>query len=220
MNMTTVSSINMDIPNISHYSTLLSVPISKAFQYYSDLESYRIRYPNYCMNVEKIGDYTENTVKTRELWNVYLGDDVEHIVVYLKYTLSQPTKILYEITDSSYKSLIGIKSGILLDERENKQTALEYNNVLLDAMSFPPHSKESDTYSELIDYFTVKDCIHLENKQLEPFKEGQLCTKCFRGRLQLPRTEEIYQDRRIKKKLIFWECNRCDFRWRQTILQA
>lgn len=81
---------------------------------------------------------------------------------------------------------------------------------------FPPHSKKSDTYDELIDYFTIKDCIYLENKPLEPFKDGQLCTKCFKGNLQAPRSEKIYQVKNFKRKVIFWECDRCGFHWRGT----
>jgi hypothetical protein len=88
--------------------------VSKTFQYYSDVELYPKRYPEYCGKVEKIEEIDSN-FKTRELWYIGLSNDVSHIVVYLKYTLSPPTKILYEVTDSTYEKLKGIKSGIVLE---------------------------------------------------------------------------------------------------------
>ena len=46
---------------------------------------------------------------------------------------------------------------------------------------------------------------------MEPFKEGQLCTKCFKGRLQTPRNKGISQEDGYKRKITFWECDRCGF---------
>jgi hypothetical protein len=102
--------------------------------------------------------------------------------------------------DSSYKKLIGIENHTLLEERGNNQTGTEVNNVLLDIECFPPHTRESDKYEEMIEYFTIKDSIHLENKPMEPFKEGQLCTQCFRGRLQTPGTKRVLREMDTKGK--------------------
>jgi hypothetical protein len=157
-----------------------------------------------------------NMIKTKEFWNVSIDSDIDHVVLYVKYSLFPLTEIRYEIVDSSYKKLIGIKNHILLEESEDNQTTIEANNVLLDIMCFPPHSKESDRYGELIDYFTIKASIHLENKPMEPFKEGQLCTKCFKGCLQAPRTKETYQENGYKRKIVFWECDRCGFQYEGT----
>ncbi|HKG87978.1 MAG TPA: hypothetical protein VKA95_06600 [Nitrososphaeraceae archaeon] len=44
----------MDIPRTPHYGRLLIVPISKAFQYYSDIEAYVDRYPDYCKQIDVI----------------------------------------------------------------------------------------------------------------------------------------------------------------------
>lgn len=207
----------MDVPRTSHNGRLLIVPISKAFQYYSDIEAYVERYPDYCKQVGIIEKSNNgNIIRTKEFWNISIDSDIDHVVLYVNYNLFPLTEIRYEIVDSSYKKLIGIKNHILLEEREDNQTAIEANNVLLDIVCFPPHSRESDRYVELIDYFTIKDCIHLENKPMEPFKEGQLCTKCFKGRLQPPRTKETYQENGYKRKIVFWECDRCGFQYKGT----
>jgi hypothetical protein len=211
----------MDIPRMPHYGRLLIVPISKAFQYYRDMEAYTERYPDYCKQVDIIEKSDNgNMIKTKEFWNTSIDNDIDHVVLYVNYNLIPLTEIQYEIVDSSYKKLIGIKNHILLEERENNQTGIEANNVLLDAECFPPHTRESDKYEEMIEYFTIKDCIHLENKQMEPFKEGQLCAKCFRGRLQTPRTKESFQRNGYKRKITFWECDRCDFQYEGTYIQT
>jgi hypothetical protein len=158
----------MDVPRTSHYGSLLIVPISRAFQYYSDLEAYTERYPDYCKQVDVIEKSDNgNMMKTKEFWNIFVDRDIDHVVLYVNYNLFPLKEIRYEIVDSSYKKLVGIKNHILLEERENDQSAIKANNVLLDIVCFPPHSRESDRYEELIDYFTMKDCIHLENKPTE-----------------------------------------------------
>jgi hypothetical protein len=211
----------MDIPRTSHSGRLLIVPISKAFQYYSDIEAYVERYPDYCKKIDIIERSNNgNIIKTKEFWNISIDSDIDHVILYVNYNLFPLTEIRYEIVDSSYKKSIGIKNHILLEEGEDDQTSIEANNVLLDVVSFPPHSKESDRYEELIDYFTIKDCIHLENKPMEPFKEGQLCTKCFKGRLQAPRNKEISQEDGYKRKITFWECDRCGFQYEGTYIQT
>jgi hypothetical protein len=76
----------------------------------------------------------------------------------------------------------------------------------------------------MIEYFTIKDRIHLEDKPMEPFMKGQLCTKCFRVRLQTPRTKESSQRNERKRKITFWECDRecdrCDFQYEGTHIQT
>jgi hypothetical protein len=213
--------MDIHIPRMPHYERLLIVPISKAFEYYRDIEAYTERYPDYCKQVDIIEKSDNgNMIKTKEFWNTSIDNDVDHVVLYVNYNLIPLTEIRYEIVDSSYKKLIGIKNHILLEERENNQTGIEANNVLLDVECFPPHTRESDKYEEMIEYFTIKDCIHLENKPMEPFKEGQLCTKCFRGRLQTPRTKESSQRNGYKRKITFWECDRCNFQYEGTYIQA
>lgn len=119
----------MDIPRTPHYSRLLLVPISKAFQYYKNIEVYTERYPDYCNQVDIIEKSDNgNMIKTKEFWNISIDSDIDHVVVYVNYDLIPLTEIRYEIVDSSYKKLIGIKNHIWLDERENNQTGIEANN--------------------------------------------------------------------------------------------
>jgi hypothetical protein len=212
----------MDIPITSHYERLLIVSISKAFQYFSNIEEYKTRYHEYCGQVDIIEKSNhDNTIKTKEFWNISINENIDHVILYVKYMFFPLTKIQYEITDSSYEKSIGIKNVILLHELENNnQTGIKGNNALLDLVCFPPHSSKSDRYEELIHYFTVKDCIYLENKPMEPFKKGQLCTKCFRGRLQHPRIKENYEHNGYKRKITFWECNSCGFQYKGTHIQT
>ena len=211
----------MDIPRtLPHYERLFIVPISKAFQYYRDIEASTERYPDYCRRVDIIENSENgNMIKTKEFWNTCIDNDIDHVVLYINYNLIPLTKIHYEIVDSSYKKLIGIKNHILLEERENNQTGIKVNNVLLDVECFLPHTRESDKYEEMIEYFTIKDSIHLENKPMKPFKEGQLCTQCFRGHLQTSGMKESSQRNGYKRKITFWECNRCNFHYEGTYVQ-
>ena len=129
----------MDIPRTPHYSRLLIVPISKAFQYYKDIEAYEKWYPNYCKQVDVIErSNNDSSIKTREFWNLSIDNNTDHIVLYVKYNFILLTEILYEIVDSSYEKLIGIKNHVLLEEREDNQTGAELNNVLLDALFSSP----------------------------------------------------------------------------------
>jgi hypothetical protein len=211
----------IEIARISHYDRVLIVPISRAFQYFSNIESYTTWYPDYCKRVDILEKSSDgNDIKTKEFWNISINNDIDHVILYVNYTFFPSTGFQYEIRDSSCKKSIGIKNGILLEQRENNQTAINGNNVVLGVVCFPPHSQESQSYEELIDYFVVKDCIHLENKPIEPFREGQLCTKCYKDRLQAPRTKEIYEENGYKRKIVFWECDRCGFQWLGTHVQV
>jgi hypothetical protein len=203
----------VDIPNTSHYGTILNIPISKVFQYYSEVELYPKRYPEYCEKVEKIEELDTNNFKTREVWHLGISNGISHFVVFLKYTLTPPTSILYEVTDSTYEKLKGIKNGIVLEESENNHTSMDYNNVLLDALSFPPHSTTSYRYEELLTYFPAKNSFGIHYGISSPFKKGQLCGKCRKGRLQGPITKEDLEVKGFKEKIQFWECDYCHCRY-------
>ena len=161
-----------------------------------------------------------NMIKTKEFWNISINNDINHVVLRVNYALIPLTEIRYEIIESSYQKLIGIKNHIMLEELEDNQTGLDANNVILDALCYPPHSQESEIYGELINYFTIKDCVYLENKPMEPFKEGQLCGRCLKGRLQPPRTKEIYEENGYKRKVTFWECSRCGLHYEGKHIQT
>lgn len=80
-----------DIINPPHYARLLIVPISKAFSYFSDIESYPIIYPNFCKRIDII-ERSENTIVTKEFWNISINNKIDHVVLYVHYTLSFPRK--------------------------------------------------------------------------------------------------------------------------------
>jgi hypothetical protein len=128
----------------------------------------------------------------------------------VRYSFFCPNQIKYEIING-YAKAIGIKNAILLTDRGNNETSIKGNNVLLDVISFPPHSIKSDRYQDTIEYFRIQDCIHLEKKGIEYFKEGHLCTECNVGHLSAPLTKEIYVKDNLKRKIVFWKCDSCGF---------
>jgi hypothetical protein len=71
----------MDIPRMPHYERLLIVPISKAFQYYRDIEAYTERYPDYCKRVDIIEkSENSNMIKTKEFWNTSIDNDIDKYI--------------------------------------------------------------------------------------------------------------------------------------------
>ena len=78
----------MDITRAPHYERLLIVPISTAFQYYRDIEAYTERYPDYCKRVDIIEKSESGSmIKTKEFWNTSIGNDINHVVLYVNYNL-------------------------------------------------------------------------------------------------------------------------------------
>ena len=54
---------------IAHYSTVVSVPILKAFEYFMEIEYYPQRYPNFCKS--EVLERADGSVVTRKFWNEY-----------------------------------------------------------------------------------------------------------------------------------------------------
>jgi hypothetical protein len=48
-------------------------------------------------------------IKTKEFWNTSIDNDIDNFVLYVNYNLIPLTEIHYEIVDSSYKKLIGMR---------------------------------------------------------------------------------------------------------------
>lgn len=198
-----------NVTGIPHYSIVLNVPISEAFKYIKDVESYPQRYPRFCSNVEVL-QRSDDGLLTREFWNISISDKIDHVILKVQYSFLFPSQITYEIING-YEKAIGIKNNVLLTEKGATQTIMKRNNVLLDVISFPPHSIRSDRYQDVIDYFISKDFIYLEKKTVEYFKENQVCKKCNEGRLEGPRTKEIHGEGNFRTKTVFWKCDCCGF---------
>jgi hypothetical protein len=205
-----------NVTGTSHYSTVLTVPILEAFEYFRDIESYPQRYPNFCKSVDVL-ERSDDNIVTKEFWNISINNEIDHVFLKVRYSFFCPNQIKYEIING-YEKAIGIKNAILLTDRGNNETSIKGNNVLLDIISFPPHSIKSDRYQETIEYFRVQDCIHLEKKGIEYFKEGHICTKCKVGHLSAPITKEIYKKDNFERKMVFWKCDSCGFEFQEFTL--
>src|SRR2546427_9331280 len=106
-----------------HYSTSRQVPVSRAFQYYSEFEKYPERYKKFCqrISVERNG----NTINTEEFWNISLGKEISHAKIKVQYILIPTKEIQYEILDGYGK---GTKNKITFYE-SGESTAIHANWV-------------------------------------------------------------------------------------------
>lgn len=161
-----------------HYTTERAVPISKAFEYFSDFAKYPERYPQYCVKLD-ILDHKENTIITEEMWNITLGMDLSHVKVKVKYTLHPPNEIEYEILDEHQS---GIKNSTYLDER-NGSTFMSISMVPLEIVEFS-YERTSEIFQKMQRYFANRDTKHLEGKSTG-YEYGDPCPHCKKGKLSL-----------------------------------
>jgi hypothetical protein len=196
----------------SHSTRLTIVSKQRAYEYFSDIESYPQRYPDYCKKIE-ILEKSENCITTKEFWNIMIQEDIDHVVLTVKYTFLPPEEIQYEIIDG-YDKAIGVRNHILIRESKDERLFVDYNNVFLDVICFPPHRIQYGhhyfrDYHDKIHYFTIKDCIHLEKKPMEPFKEGELCSKCKKGHLEKSTKKEDFSENNFRRRTDIWICDTC-----------
>ena len=199
-----------------HSSRPLIVTLKKAFDYYKDIESYPMKYPNYCKRIE-ILDHSDDTLTSKEFWNISLDNDTDHVLIKVKYIFYPPTKISYEIIDG-YNKAVGIKNYIKLDKSNIGMCSVNYNNTFLDLVCYPPHIMRRNNsnqyllqrYYDYIDYFIWQDCIHLEEKPIEGFKEGDICNQCKDGNLEVSPKAEDYSHDNYRRRIKVLKCNKCD----------
>jgi len=206
-----------------HSSRQLNVSMETAFAYYSDIEAYPERYADYCKKIEVI-EKSQNKLITKEFWNIMIDENIDHVVLDVHYTLIPPKEIRYEIT-GGYPKAIGIKNALVLKETKEKRIFVHQNNVLLDIICFPPHrirygDYHFQNYHDKINYFTIKDCIRLEGKPMEGFKEGQLCPKCKSGHLEKSAKKEDYQTKNFRRRVQFWICDICGKEFKHTMVET
>ena len=109
---------NENIYGIPYYSRPLIVSMEKAFDYFSDIESYPERYPDYCKKVEVL-QRSYNNIITREFWNIMIKEDIDHVVLDVRYSFYRPKAIHYEII-GGYEKAVGFKNAIFLRQSKNE----------------------------------------------------------------------------------------------------
>lgn len=166
------------LDSIPHSGGDYSVSKELAFEYFQNFEEYPRRYPKHCKWIEVI-DRSENIVTTKEFWNIALDNDVDHVLITVRYELIPFTEIRYEIM-SGYKT--GIKNSMKFSDLESNpnKSVIEFALPILDITGHPYVSR-SPVYRDLGMYLRMQDAICMENLQVFRFRVGQTCSKCKKG---------------------------------------
>ena len=161
-----------------HYSTGRASPLSKAFNYYSEVEKYRERYSRYCVKVD-VAKRTDSTILTNEMWNMNLND-LDHVKVKVKYELKPPNEICYEILEGYGK---GSKNCTKLNETKDDHCGARVSLVPLEIYSkFYP--LEDPVFQKMALYFSRMDSKYCDGKTVETVA-GDPCPSCKKGKLKL-----------------------------------
>jgi hypothetical protein len=191
-----------------HFTRAFNIPLSKVYDYYSNIEEYTERYPRYYSKIDVISS-SDNSIDTRQFLNISLDENEDHLNVEVKYIFVPLTEIQYVI--KGYGETI-IKNSMWFRGEDTVgkgyQCGVEINHVPLDLYCYPPHSMERDMigyneYSRMIEYLMEQDLQHLENKRLG-WRIGDPCKRCGKGTLQLSAKKEVTRTRII-------ETFRCDY---------
>jgi hypothetical protein len=191
-----------------HFSRGLIVPLSTAFEYYSNIEAYVERYPRYYGKIEVICR-TADSITTRQFLNISLDENNDHVNVVAKYTFFPEKEIKYEIMEGYGR---GIENSIVFLDQDQVgkpyKCSVKINHIPLDLMYYPPPrfetSRRRDEYDRMLDYFLEQDLVPLEGKNWGGWKIGQICTICQKGTLQMTGERE---ETGIKQTDFF----RCDY---------
>lgn len=196
------------------FGTIYSYNTSSYIELYSDY------YPNICKKVDIVSKSNISLI-TREFWNVTINEKIDHVILNVRYTFDPPNAISYEVI-GGYEKAIGIMNAITLNKNTKGMTYVIGNSPFLDVICYPPHLVEMDDYSyrrytDFIDYFVEMDCIHLENKPLQLFKENSVCIKCKIGHLEKTIKKEEYSNAKgtFRKRTEFWLCDNCGQEFKQ-----
>ncbi len=90
-----------------HFGRALNIPLSRAYEYYKDIEDYVQRYPRYYGSIDVI-DKTENSITTRQFLNLSISVDQDHVKVDVRYTFFPLKEIQYEIIRGYDEGLLRI----------------------------------------------------------------------------------------------------------------
>lgn len=183
------------------------VPISKIFDYFSDFEAYKERYPTYCADIQII-EKSDSQIRTKELWNLSIGE-MEHTRIEVLYTLKPPTEIEYEIVEGYGK---GTLKRMQFESRSDAQTHVNMNLPAFDIVKIllPKDLDYSNYASQIAQYLIKQDSRILEGKYQGEFAEGQLCPKCQKGKLIFwGKGSQESADRRESKEEEAFRCQFC-----------
>lgn len=166
------------LDSIPHSSGEYRVSKESAFEYFQNFEEYPQGYPKYCKRVQVV-DRSENTITTKEFWN--MDTDVDHVLITVCYELIPFTEIRYEIT-SGY--MTGVKNSMKFSdlESDSNKSLLELALPILDVNSHPWGGKRNPVYDNLWLYLRIQNAQHLEGLRIG-FTLGQTCSKCKNGKL-------------------------------------
>jgi hypothetical protein len=200
-----------------HFSRPLTVSLADAYRYYSDIELYTTRYGRYYGTIEVL-DRTPNTLTARMFVHISLSKDIQHENVEVRYTFIPQKEIRYQIVQGDKLNIENATILRSLEDVGDKQpykSAVEMNNVPLDIMCYPPHSmslsdEKYSEYQRMIMYFVEQDIVHLEKKNWEGWKIGQVCPKCNKGHLQRRGKKEETRTTSTD----FFHCDYCGWQFR------
>jgi hypothetical protein len=186
-----------------HFTRAFNIPLSKVYDYYSNIEEYTQRYPRHYSKVDVISSSDDNSINTRQFLNISLDRNQDLVNVEVKYTFVPQKEIQYEIKGYG-KTVIKNSMWFRGEDTVGKgyQCAVEISHVPLDLICYPPHSMECDMiryneYSRMIEYLMEQDLQHLENKRMG-WRIGDSCKKCGKGTLRSGGKKEDTGDGRIE----------------------
>ncbi len=177
-----------------------------AFDYFRNLEEYPIRYAKYCKWV-KVVSQSDNSIITKEFWNISLNKDTDHVIVDVRYELIPNTVISYEIL-SGYAD--GIKNTISFFDLKDStdRTMIEFALPILDITGHP-YAKNSLVYQDLWFYLRMQNAEFLENTPFTKFAVGQDCLNCRDGKLIINRLGDSTEIHNYKLVGEQFECDLC-----------
>jgi hypothetical protein len=209
-----------------HFSRGLIVTQPEAYKYYSNIEKYPERYPQYYQNIA-VTETTNDSLTAKMFLNINLSREEDHAVVTAKYTFIPETEVRYEVISGPGQGIINnsiiIRGQDTVADKSYK-SAVEVNHIPLDLMCYPPpyfYAPEGEKYKEyvfspegdrlgayqrMITYFIEQDLIPLERKtHWGGFKVGELCSKCKKGTLQMTGEKEKIENKTID----YLQCDYC-----------
>ena len=179
-----------------HFSRGLRVTQSEAYRYYSDIEKYPERYPQYYQTVDVI-DSTDNGMTVKLFLNVILSIEEDHANTRAKFTFKPETETTYEVISGPgqgiIKNAIVIRGQDILGDKTYK-SLVEMNHIPLDLLCYPPpymYEPEGEKYKDyifspgerlgeyqkMLTYFIEQDMVPLEKKG-KRFEKDDLRSKC------------------------------------------